>query len=155
FLHRGSRDGARTRVVVKVCDFGIAKRTSEIDASSADLTRTGGMLGSPVYMSPEQAKSAKTVDARSDIWSLCISMHEALCGRRPWEELTPLGEAIVAICTRPVPPLAALAPWVPPELASIVARGLAADPSARWPSMDALIDALEPLAGTEALTLEE
>jgi serine/threonine protein kinase len=146
FLHEQA-DGT---VSVKVCDFGIAKRTSEADhdqTGSHDLTRTGGMLGSPLYMSPEQATNARNVDHRTDIWSLCISLYEALSGVKPWAGRAALGEIIVAICTQQVPPLRRVAPWVDRELAGIVHRGLTLELAERWQSIDDLIAALEPFTG--------
>ncbi len=142
FLHE-LVDGS---VVPKLCDFGIARRTPTPEENTVELTRTGGVIGSPLYMSPEQARSAKHVDARTDVWSLGMSMWETLSGRRPWEDCFSVGELIVAICTRPVTPLQQVAPWVEPEVAELVHRCLRADPAHRVASMEALIEALEPLA---------
>jgi serine/threonine-protein kinase len=146
FLHEAAPGAG---VTVKVCDFGIAKRVDAVsrEQSSRDLTRTGGILGSPVYMSPEQAKNAKNVDHRSDIWSLCVSLYEALSGRQLWQEYTSFGEIIVAICTEPVPPLRDHAPWLDEALARVVHRGLERDVKQRWQSADELIAALEPFSG--------
>ncbi|XXX75189.1 serine/threonine-protein kinase [Sorangium sp. So ce134] len=142
------------RLVVKVCDFGIAKRTG--DGASHELTRAGGVLGSPIYMSPEQAKMAKDVDRRSDVWSLSVSLYQALCGSCPWDPNASLAELLLAICTERVPPLAAAAPWLDPALAAVVHRGLRRDPGERWQSMEELIAALERHAdGTEIVTLDQ
>ena len=72
-------------------------------ASHYSLTRSGGMLGSPMYMSPEQARNAKAVDERTDVWSLSVVLWEALSGQRLWGGQSSLGELIVAICTEPDP----------------------------------------------------
>ncbi|WP_437286538.1 serine/threonine-protein kinase [Sorangium sp. So ce406] len=142
------------RIVVKVCDFGIAKRTG--DGVSHELTRAGGVLGSPIYMSPEQAKMARDVDGRSDVWSLCVSLYQALCGSCPWDPNASLAELLVSICTERVPPLGEAAPWLDPALAAVVHRGLHRDPAERWQSMDELIAALEPHAdGAEIVTLDQ
>ncbi|WP_437956539.1 serine/threonine-protein kinase [Sorangium sp. So ce119] len=142
------------RIVVKVCDFGIAKRTG--DGVSHELTRAGGVLGSPIYMSPEQAKMARDVDGRSDVWSLCVSLYQALCGSCPWDPNASLAELLVSICTERVPPLGEAAPWLDPALAAVVHRGLHRDAAERWQSMDELIAALEPHAdGTEIVTLDQ
>ncbi|WP_437277129.1 protein kinase [Sorangium sp. So ce375] len=142
------------RIVVKVCDFGIAKRTG--DGVSHELTRAGGVLGSPIYMSPEQAKMAKDVDHRSDIWSLSVSLYQALCGSCPWDPDASLAELLLAICTERVPPLGGAAPWVSPALSAIVHRGLQRDPAERWQSMEELIAALEPHAdGAGPVTLDQ
>ncbi|WP_437673486.1 serine/threonine-protein kinase [Sorangium sp. So ce131] len=142
------------RIVLKVCDFGIAKRTGE--GVSHELTRAGGVLGSPIYMSPEQAKMAKDVDRRSDVWSLCISLYQALCGSCPWDPDASLAELLLSICTERVPPLAEAAPWIDPALAAVVHRGLHKDPAERWQSMEELSAALEPHAdGAEIVTLAQ
>jgi serine/threonine protein kinase len=143
FLHQAEGGG----VCVKVCDFGIAKHVDDGDSGqSTELTRTGGMLGSPVYMSPEQARDARSVDARTDVWSLCISLYEALAGKKPWGPLPSVGEAIYTITTKDVPPLADAAPWLPYELAAVVHRGLARDPADRLGSVGELAALLEPFA---------
>ena len=140
-------------VTVKVCDFGIAKQLADAGVeASAELTHTGGILGSPLYMSPEQAKSAKTVDARSDIYSLALSLHETLSGRRPWPGATSMGEIILAVCTEDVPPLEQVAPWVDPNLAQAIARGLARDREQRWASVADFARALRPFALNRLLT---
>src|SRR5262249_41955825 len=66
-------------VSVKICDFGIAKirATDALDNKTASLTKSGSVLGSPIYMSPEQVRNAKGVDARTDVWSLALSLYEA------------------------------------------------------------------------------
>jgi len=137
-------------VTVKVCDFGVAKRTRLGEGNAAishlSLTRTGGMVGSPMYMSPEQAKNAKAVDERTDVWSLAVVLWEALSGLRLWGGQTSLGELIVAVCTEPIPQLEQLAPWVPRELAQVVHRGLERDPERRHASVQAFIEALTPFA---------
>jgi serine/threonine-protein kinase len=146
FLHT-EPDG---RITVKVCDFGVAKRASDSEhdsTASHELTRTGGMIGSPMYMSPEQAMNAKNVDHRTDIWSLCISMYEALSGTKVWAGRSSLGQIIVAICTQQVPPLRRVAPWVDKGLAEVVHRGLRSEISQRWGSIDELLVALEPYTG--------
>ncbi|MET0791454.1 MAG: protein kinase, partial [Polyangiaceae bacterium] len=138
-------------VTVKVCDFGVAKRTKLMDGNNAashlSLTRTGGMLGSPMYMSPEQAKNAKAVDERTDVWSLSVVLWEALSGQRLWGGQTSLGELIVAICTEPIPLLDTIAPWVPRDLARVVHRGLERDPNMRPSSVRAFIESLSPFSG--------
>ncbi|MBI2391384.1 MAG: protein kinase [Deltaproteobacteria bacterium] len=134
--------------VVKILDFGIAKQQIEALSSNegAGLTKTGSMLGTPLYMSPEQAQGLKTIDARTDIWSLGMCLYEALSGRTPWGDVDTLGALILSICSRDVAPLQDLAPWVPPELAQVVHWCLARDVSQRCPGARALADALRPFA---------
>ena len=144
-------DESTQEVSVKVCDFGVAKRTrigeGNNAASHLSLTRTGGMLGSPMYMSPEQAKNAKAVDERTDVWSLSVVLWEALSGQRLWGGQTSLGELIVAICTEPIPQLDMVAPWVPRDLARVVHRGLERDPNLRTSSVRAFIESLSVFTG--------
>jgi serine/threonine-protein kinase len=139
FLHE-TRDGT---VVAKLCDFGVAKHVAQVDEGT-ELTRTGGILGSPMYMSPEQATNAKNVDHRSDLWSLGISLYEALTGQKAWEGTT-MGELILAICTREVQPILELAPWIRPELADVVTKAIARKPADRFASAGDFAAALRPL----------
>jgi len=134
--------------VVKILDFGIAKQAMDALSSNegAGLTKTGSMLGTPLYMSPEQAQGLKTIDARTDIWSLGMCLYEALSGRTPWGDVDTLGALILSICSRDVAPLQDLAPWVPPELAQVVHWTLTRDVSQRCPNARALVDALRPFA---------
>jgi serine/threonine protein kinase len=147
-------------VTVKVCDFGVAKRTRLDETrgrtSGLSLTRTGGMLGSPMYMAPEQARNAKHVDERADIWSVGVVLWEALSGKRLWGQQSSLGELIVAICTEPIQRLDEVAPWVPRDLARLVHRGLERDLDHRTPSMQAFIAALEVFSGgSDRVTSEQ
>ena len=134
-------------ITVKVCDFGVAKRVAGVGISQQSLTRSGGMIGSPMYMSPEQARNAKAVNERTDVWSLSVVLWEALSGQRLWGGQSSLGELIVAICTQPVQRLEAVAPWVPLELSRVVHRGLERDPDKRIPDVRALLEQLDVFAG--------
>ncbi|TMQ13420.1 MAG: serine/threonine protein kinase [Deltaproteobacteria bacterium] len=139
-----------------VSDFGLAKLVDlGTDADGADhaeppaeiapiatLTATGAMIGTPVYMSPEQL-AGKPADARSDQFSYCVAVHEALFGARPFAGET-LGE--LARDIRRGPPRPPHVRGVPRAVARCLARGFAADPAARWPSMTALLDELERAA---------
>ncbi|MGO8998218.1 MAG: serine/threonine protein kinase [Polyangiaceae bacterium] len=129
------RDGGE--IVAKILDFGIAKMKSEGFASTEgkSLTRTGTMLGSPLYMSPEQALGRKNIDHRTDIWSLGVVLYEALAGKAPHTDAETIGELIVNICHKPAPHIQDVAPWIPPQIAAIVHRALALDPAARFQTM--------------------
>ena len=133
FLHDGGDHG---EVVVKILDFGIAKVLMDVMQRSEEggLTRTGSMLGSPHYMSPEQAQGLRSIDHRSDIWSLGVVLYKMLCGQTPHAHLQTLGQVILAICSQPSRPIQELAPWVPPEVAMIVHRALQPDPNQRFQS---------------------
>jgi len=89
--------------VAKVLDFGIAKSAAHgLGPGSGSTTRTGAILGTPNYMSPEQAEGTKLVDHRTDLWALGVIGFEALVGRKPFDS-DALGSLLLAICTRPIP----------------------------------------------------
>jgi serine/threonine-protein kinase len=136
FLHT-RRDGRR---VVKVLDFGISK----LDApGEQDTTKTGQMMGSPKYMSPEQMLNMRDVDARSDIWSLGAILFEFLCGRPPFQ-----GDTTPRICAQVLnadPPLPhTLRADIPPELELVILRCLDKEPDRRFSDVRALVAALTP-----------
>ena len=123
-------------VIIKLLDFGIAKIKMEQaqETESAGLTKTGNMLGSPLYMSPEQARGARGIDHRTDIWSLGVVLYQALCGKTPFQHLTALGELIISICSQHAQPVQERAPWVPPEVAAIAHKAMRHDPAQRYQS---------------------
>ena len=131
-------EGTRRRVMVT--DFGIAKALSE--AGAGTLTGTGVALGTPTYMSPEQAAGESDVDARSDLYALGIVAFEMLSGKPPFRAPTVPGLLMKQI-TEPAPDLMRLRSEIPEELASTVMRLLEKDPESRWPTADALRRALE------------
>jgi serine/threonine-protein kinase len=119
--------GAKT---VKVLDFGISKAGEEPDAEMA-LTKTSAVLGSPLYMSPEQMKSARTANARSDIWSLGAILFELLAGRVPfWATTFP--ELILMVNMEEPTPMASFRDDVPPGLVAAILRCLEKDPAKRF-----------------------
>ncbi len=111
------RDGSR---LVKVLDFGISKALSTGDAS---LTATSALMGSPLYMAPEQIRDAKSVDVRADIWSLGVILYECLSGEVPFGGDT-LSGLLAQIVADPPPPLASVRPDLPESILSIVDRCL-------------------------------
>ena len=134
-------------LLVKLLDFGIAKvKMENFQDTSAGLTRDGTMLGTPLYMSPEQA-SAKTgeIDPSSDVWSIGVVMYEAISGRLPFEHAQSLGQLMVAIITEDIPLLQDKAPWCPPELAEIVHRAMSRDLSQRFKNAAELRNALNQI----------
>ncbi len=96
---------------------------------SAELTGAGGIVGTPAYMSPEQARG-HAVDARSDVFSLGIVLYEMASGRKPFTGATPF-DVMAAVAADEPYPVAQLAPHLPPALASLITRMLAKDPAAR------------------------
>ena len=132
-------------LVVQLLDFGVARVKEELAARhNPTLTVTGVMLGTPLYMSPEQVVGgAKELDARTDLWSLAIALYEMLAGQTPHAECETLGGLMVAICGKPAKPLRQLAPHVSPEVEAIVAKALSLDPAQRYPTAEALLEAIE------------
>lgn len=130
--------------LVKVLDFGVAKLLNN-DPSKPALTANGAVIGSPVYMSPEQLLGKKTVDARSDVWQLGVILHELLTGDCPFDGRT-MAEIMLAIGVQPAKPLRQLRPDAPAELEALVLRCLEKDADKRLPDVAALAEGLLPFA---------
>ncbi|MCA9620750.1 MAG: serine/threonine protein kinase [Myxococcales bacterium] len=133
-------------VFPRVLDFGISKET---DAEQFDYvkTSTGAVLGSPAYMSPEQAKGELDVDARTDIWALGVIMYEALTGRVPFDANN-YNALMVRIITAEHTPVLDLVPTVPPALSALVDQLLEKDPDKRVGSAGELATRLERIYAT-------
>lgn len=133
-------------VIVKLLDFGIAKVKMDQAQTKdgADLTKTGNLLGSPLYVSPEQARGKRAIDHRTDIYSIGAVLYQMLCGRTPYEHASALGELILMVCTEPPPPVQDHAPWIAPEVAAIVHRCLEKSPDQRFQSAQELLEAVQP-----------
>ena len=131
-------EGSRGRVMVT--DFGIAKALS--GSSGATLTGAGVAIGTPAFMSPEQAAGERDIDGRSDLYSLGIVTYQMLTGELPFNAPTVAGILMKQI-TEPAPDLRTKRHDVPEDLALAVSRCLEKDPENRWPTADALRRALE------------
>jgi len=122
-----------------VADFGIARAVTS--AGGEKLTQTGLAIGTPLYMSPEQASGVETIDGRSDLYSLACVLYEMLAGQPPFT-----GPSVAAVMARhaidPVPPLRTTRPGLPPLVASAVEKALAKVPTDRYPTVRAWREAL-------------
>jgi len=133
---------------VRVTDFGLARLAREAPALAsstspaslaANLTTTGAVMGTPLYMAPEQIDGA-VVDERSDQYAWCIALWEALYGEQPFIGVNLALRSVAMKTDTPAPPAGTR---VPRSVARILLRGLSLDPAGRWPSMDALLRELE------------
>lgn len=137
-------EGSRGRVVVT--DFGIAKALSSTSGGGT-LTATGVAIGTPHYMSPEQAAGDREIDGRSDLYSLGVVGFQILTGELPFQAPTVPGVLMKQI-TEVAPLITDKRPDCPAELAACVMRCLEKEPEARWPTADALRRALESRSAT-------
>jgi eukaryotic-like serine/threonine-protein kinase len=153
-VHRDLKPGnlflARTshgQQAIKVLDFGISK--TQGPAGDVNMTRTQAVMGSPGYMSPEQMRSTKNVDGRTDVWSLGVILYELVAGRTPFQ-----ADTFSALCLRiavdPHPPMQALPSKMPPGFEAVVNRALEKDPAMRYQSAAELAQALAPYASPSA-----
>jgi serine/threonine-protein kinase len=128
--------------IVKVLDFGISKRTGgDVD----NLTKTTAAMGSALYMSPEQMQQTKSVDHRTDVYALGISLYELLAGKQPFYADT-LPQLCAEILTGIPTPLRTLRPDVPDALAAVIEKAYARDRAQRYQSVAEFVVALAPYA---------
>lgn len=130
--------------LVKVLDFGISK-TNPFGESEHDMTRTASMLGSPRFMSPEQMRDPRAVDARSDIWSLGVVLYRLIAGHPPFEAET-LGRLLTMVMHEQEPPISSVRRDIPPGFDEVLARCLQKDPAMRFANVAELAYALVPFA---------
>jgi serine/threonine-protein kinase len=137
--------------LVKVLDFGISKLTGADQGEGVDaaMTGTNAFLGSPMYMSPEQMKSSRNVDVRTDIWSLGAILYELLTGRPPFAAENVLG-LIAVMASEPPKPPRSLRPDLPEALESAILACHEKDPSRRVQTVADLAKLLEPYADDES-----
>ncbi|TNE44065.1 MAG: serine/threonine protein kinase [Deltaproteobacteria bacterium] len=136
-------EGKPGREVPKVMDFGIAKSLGDDNFK----TRTGMMVGTPYYISPEQSQASKEVDHRTDIYSLGVTLFQMLTGKVPYEGTNAL-EVLAQHCFHEVPNLANIRQDVPPRLGEIVQQAMAKDPINRFKSARTFARELLPLLPT-------
>ena len=134
---------------IKVLDFGIAKMAAGPGATAMEMTRTKEILGTPLYMSPEQMRSMRSTDARSDVWSLGVILYRALTGKVPFDGETLTEVCIAVLGDTPVRP-SALRPDLPVGLDAVILGCLEKDPARRIGSAAELATALAPFADSRA-----
>jgi serine/threonine protein kinase len=129
---------------VKLLDFGVSKMMREFqNGEDFDLTRTGMVMGTPYYMSPEQARGERNLDGRVDVYACGVVMYEAIAGKRPF--VAPNYNALLlAIINTSAKPLRELRPKTPPELEAIVAHAMAKNRDERYQSAKLLLRDLAP-----------
>ncbi len=142
------------QLTIKVLDFGISKMNDVSGHAAGSVTRTSALMGSPLYMSPEQMRSSKDVDSLTDIWALGIILFELMTGRPAFlaESVT---ELAIKVASEPTPAIQSVRADVPPGLAAIVTRCLEKDRRRRFANVAELAVALLPFAPKRARTSVE
>lgn len=130
---------------VKVLDFGVAKSSAPADVQPETLTGSRMTLGSPAYMSPEQVRDPRQVDARADLWAIGVIAYELLTGKQAFQGNTLPGVCAAIVADAPTPP-SVVRPGIPAALEQIVLRCLEKDKNARFQSAQEIALALEPFA---------
>jgi eukaryotic-like serine/threonine-protein kinase len=141
---------------VKVLDFGISKVTTDVGASEAGMsvTKTSAMMGSPLYMSPEQMRSPKEVDAQTDVWALGVILFELLTAQVPFDGET-VPEVAIKVATSTPPSIRGLRPEVPLGLEAVIVKALEKPKSDRYRNVAELAIAIGEYAPARAKPLVE
>jgi serine/threonine-protein kinase len=127
------------RDIPKVLDFGVAKSTMPELADAS--TKTGALMGTPFYMSPEQTRGTKAIDHRSDLWALAVIVFQCVTGRLPFISDS-LGDLLFKIATDPIPMPSQVAPDLPPSFDAWWTRAASRDPAQRYQTAKEFVDAL-------------
>jgi serine/threonine-protein kinase len=140
---------------IKVLDFGISKMSAgRSGGQSMAITRTSTVIGTPLYMAPEQMESSRDVDARADLWALGVILYELLAGQSPFfAESFP--EVCLKVATRPPPPLRAQRPDVPEALEGAILRCLEKDRDRRYADVPEFCAAIAPFGTGQAAASAE
>ena len=118
------------RDIVKILDFGVSKFQNH-DGANGHVTQTGAVMGTPLYMSPEQARGEKDIDGRSDIYAVGVMMYRGLTGQLPFEGDN-FPQLLFKIALEQAPPIATFVPDVDPDFAAIIERAMAKAPADRF-----------------------
>jgi serine/threonine-protein kinase len=144
FLVESPEDG---ELIAKVLDFGIAKITGDAtNPSLTSSTKTGAVLGTPFYMSPEQARGLRNVDHRTDVWSLGVIAFKCVTGRLPFDGES-VGDLLVKICTAPIPVPSQAAAGLNASFDAWFMRALDREPDRRFQNVSDLANGLAHAAG--------
>ena len=137
-----------SEIIVKLLDFGIAKiRQSKnaipgVSVPANSMTSSGEMLGTPLYMAPEQFEAAKHVDARADVYAMGVTLYAMLAGAPPYAGMKSFMQILRAIMTEPPPPLITRAPWVRSAVVAVVEKAMQTDREARYADATEMLAAL-------------
>jgi serine/threonine-protein kinase len=134
--------------IAKVLDFGIAKLDGHGEKGT---TQAGTVLGTPLFMSPEQVRGASSVDHRADLYSLGMCLYHMLTSEFAFYSAN-YSEILIGICTQPLPLLRSRAPWVPEAVETWFQRACAREPLERFQSADEMTEALQAAAGGASLS---
>lgn len=152
---------AGSKPIAKILDFGVSKMMGNFGPSDAkreelDLTKTGMVMGTPYYMSPEQARGRRDLDGRVDVYACGVMMYEAICGVRPFRASN-YASLLLAIVTTEPTPIPQLRPETPTELVDVVTRAMTRSRDQRYPSALEMMRALYTISQnrTRALRTKE
>ena len=137
------------RPFIKILDFGVSKFATT-EQAPLGATRTGTIVGSPSYMSPEQIVGDPDIDARTDVFALGVVLYQCVSGALPFEAPT-LHALTLRLLTGDLTPLETLMPGLPPAILEVVRRALSKERAGRYPTAQALADALAPLRSSQPM----